>query len=211
MPTDTIPRIVADLAALPAADDLFNPYADDDPAAAIRRANLTRHLTALLERGTPYLMVAEAPGYRGCRWTGIPVMSERIMLQGIAKWDLLGAGYQPTSDVPEGVAEATPTILWGAVIEYLDHPPLLWNALPLHPHKKGNRDSNRPPRAAELAMGEPFIQRVIALYAPELIFAVGRKAERSLSALGVDHVALRHPSQGGKADFIAGLRSAVGR
>ena len=47
------------------------------------------------------------------------------------------------------------------------------------------------------------------MFAPELVFAVGRKAERSLGALGIEHVGLRHPSQGGKADFIAGLRAAI--
>ena len=125
--TNQITKIVADLAALRASDDLFNPYRpEDDPAAGIRRDNLTRHLTAMLTRGTPYLMVAEAPGYRGCRWTGIPVMSERIMLQGIEKWGLLGEGYEATSDVPNGVAEATPTILWGAAVKYLEHPPMVW-------------------------------------------------------------------------------------
>ncbi len=205
-----IEELVRRLAALPGSDRLFNPYAPlGEPAAAIRRANLARYLTDM-ERFEPrVLLVAEAPGYRGCALTGIPVTSERIMLAGVEKWGLFGAGYHPTSGRPRGVAEMTATILWTALVEHLAQPPVIWNAVPLHPHQPGQRQTNRTPTLTELRMGQPFLEAVQALYPVERVLAVGRKAERVLSELGIVHVALRHPSQGGKAEFVKGLRRAL--
>ncbi len=210
MPRSPAEALVERLAALQNTDRLFNPYAPPgDPAAAIRRANLARYL-ADLQRFEPRLMlVAEAPGYRGCALSGIPVTSERIMLAGVEKWGLFGAGYRPTSGHPQGVAEMTATILWGALAEHAAQPPLIWNALPLHPHQPGQPQTNRTPTLAELRMGQPFIEAALALSPVEIVLAVGRKAERSLGEMGIDHVALRHPSQGGKARFVEGLRRAL--
>jgi hypothetical protein len=147
------------------------------------------------------ILIAEAPGYRGCALTGIPVTSERIMLRGIDKWNLFGDGYRPTSDHPQGVAEMTATILWNALIEHVEQPPLIWNTVPLHPHKPGEPQSNRTPTIGEIRQGQPFIEAVLALYPIDTICAVGRKAQRALGELGYDFVPLRHPSQGGKTEF----------
>lgn len=207
-----ISALAEELAALPGSDRLFNPYAPlDDPAAAIRRVNLTRYLTDIRQREARVLLVAEAPGYRGCALTGIPVTSERILLKGIPKWDLFGEGYRQTSDHPQGIAEMSATILWNALIEYADQPPVLWNTVPLHPHKPDNRQSNRTPTRSEQRAGAPYIDRVMALFDFELILGVGRTAQRVLTESGYEHFALRHPSQGGKADFITGLRAALGK
>lgn len=204
--------LVEELAALPGSNRLFNPYASPgDPAAAIRRENLTRYLTDMRQREARVLLVAEAPGYRGCALTGIPVTSERILVNGITKWGLFGEGYRQTSDHPQGVAEMSATILWNVLIEYADQPPVLWNTFPLHPHKPGNPRSNRTPTRSEQYMGTPYIDRVMALFDFELILGVGRTAQRVLTELGYEHFPLRHPSQGGKADFITGLRAALGK
>lgn len=210
MPSDAIREFVARLAALPSTDDLFNPYGPlDDPGAAIRRDNLTRYLTALQPFRPTVLLLAEAPGYRGCRYSGLPVVSERIMLEGVEKWGLFGDGFRATSGQPDGVAEMTATILWGALAEHLDTPPVIWNTVPLHPHRPGLPDTNRAPRVSEIRMGQPFVEAMMALYPIRTVLAVGRKAERTLHELGVEHTYLRHPSQGGKADFIAGLKQAA--
>ncbi len=204
-------KLVDDLAALPGSDRLFNPYTPTgDPGAAIRRANLTRYLNDMRRFEPRLILVAEAPGYRGCALTGIPVTSERIMLKGIDKWGLFGDGYRPTSDHPQGVAEMTATILWNALVDHIDHPPLIWNTVPLHPHQPGQPQSNRTPTAAEIRMGQPFVEAVLAFYPIDTILAVGRKAQRALADLGCDAIPLRHPSQGGKAEFVAGLKQAVG-
>jgi hypothetical protein len=206
-----IETLVADLVALPGSERLFNPYGPSGhPGAAIRRANLTRYLIDMVRRSPRVLMLFEAPGYRGCALSGLPVTSERIMLRGVEKWGLFGEGYHQTSDNPQGVAEMTATILWGALVEHAEQPPLIWNTVPLHPHKPGERPSNRTPTVAEQRMGGEFVGRVLGIFNVELILGVGRKAQRTLSELKIDHVALRHPSQGGKAEFIEGLVMALG-
>jgi hypothetical protein len=204
-----INTLVADLAALPGSERLFNPYAAEHPGAAIRRANLIRYLADMERRAPRVLMLFEAPGYRGCALSGIPVTSERIMLKGVEKWGLFGAGYHKTSDHPQGVAEMTATILWGALAEHVAQPPLIWNTVPLHPHKPGERRSNRTPTIAEQRVGGEFVGRVLEIFTVELILGVGRKAQRTLSELAIDHMPLRHPSQGGKAEFIEGLVTAL--
>lgn len=198
--------LVDGLAALPGSDRLFNPYTPrDNPAAAIRRANLLRYLADMQLRRPRMLLLFEAPGYRGCALSGIPVTSERIMLKGIEQWGLFGAGYQATSGQPQGVSEMTATILWGALVEYVEHPPLIWNTVPLHPHKPGQAQSNRPPTREEERLGLPFIETVRALFDFEAIGAVGRVAQRAINEMGQEAIPLRHPSQGGKAEFIRGL------
>jgi hypothetical protein len=202
--------LAADLAALPGSERLFNPYGpQDQPGAAIRQANLIRYLSDMQRRSPRVLMLFEAPGYRGCALSGIPVTSERIMLKGIEKWGLFGEGYRQTSDNPQGVAEMTATILWNALAEHAEQPPLIWNTVPLHPHKPGERQSNRTPTVAEQRMGGEFVGRVLELFDIELVLGVGRKAQRTLGELAIDHLPLRHPSQGGKAEFIEGLVAAL--
>lgn len=211
MADSAIAALVNGLAALPASERLFNPYAPSGgEASAIRRANLTRYLTALARLRPRALLLAEAPGYRGCALTGIPITSERIMRERIEKWDLFGDGYRPTSDHPDGVAEMTATIVWNALVEHTDVPPVLWNTVPLHPHRVGQPGTNRTPTVPEIRMGQPFVERVMDLFDVQVVLGVGRKAQRTLLELGLNHAPLRHPSQGGKADFIAGLREALG-
>ncbi|MEJ2148423.1 MAG: uracil-DNA glycosylase [Chloroflexota bacterium] len=210
MPHTVLDTLVVDLAALPGSERLFNPYGPQDrPGAAIRRANLTRYLSDMQRRSPRVLMLFEAPGYRGCALSGLPVTSERIMLEGIEKWGLFGEGYRKTSDNPQGVAEMTATILWRALVEHAGQPPLIWNTVPLHPHKPGERQSNRTPTVAEQRMGGEFVGRVLEVFDVELVLGVGRKAQRTLGELAVDHLPLRHPSQGGKAAFVEGLVAAL--
>jgi hypothetical protein len=163
------------------------------------------------KRGTKTLLLFEAPGYRGCALTGIPVTSERIMLRGISRWQLFGPGYQQVSSYPLGVSEMTATILWDTLVKYCAEPPLIWNTVPLHPHRPGNPESNRTPAAGERRMGLFFISWVCRLFVFKQIFAVGRVAQQALEAQGVGFIPLRHPSQGGKAAFVAGLRTALGK
>lgn len=207
MTLPAVQHLVGDLAVLPDSDRLSNPYAPpDDPAATIRRENLRRYLSDMYCRKPRVLLLAEAPGYRGCALSGIPVTSERILLRGIERWNLFGDGYRRTSDDPQGVAEMTATILWNALVAYADEPPLLWNTIPLHPHQPGQPLSNRTPTRTEQRMGVPFIEAVSALFEFEVVLGVGRTAQRVLGELGYSYVPLRHPAQGGKTRFIEGLR-----
>ncbi|MGF1503648.1 MAG: uracil-DNA glycosylase [Anaerolineae bacterium] len=194
------------LVTLPETDRLHNIYSD----SAVRRDTMARYLQDMAARQPRHLMVLEAPGYRGCALTGIPITSERIMMAGVVTWGLFGEGYTQASDHPRGMAEASATILWNALIDHADDPPLLWNTVPLHPHKAGNRQSNRTPTRAEQRAGAVFIPQILDLFpSVEAVMGVGRIAQGMLAELDLHHAALRHPAQGGKADFIAGLQQAL--
>jgi len=190
-------------------DRLFNQYRDEDPAldvpgaAAIRRDNLRRYL-ASFQAAPSMLVVSEAAGYRGGRFSGVPLVSERMLVAG-GPHALTG---RPTS-LGRPYAEATATI-FRRVIGIADPSPFVWNTVPLHPHHPGQPLTNRTPAKSEIAAFAPLLGEVVCLVRPRLVVALGRQAEHSLSQLNVDHLAVRHPANGGAAAFEHGMRRAMG-
>jgi uracil-DNA glycosylase len=151
----------------------------DGEGAALRRERLASYLDERAE--APYLLVGEAPGYRGARVSGIPFTSEQ---------QLTGSGP----------AEATATIVHSVLAELgITHDVLLWNVVPTHP---GTATSNRRPTAAEIVAGLPFAAELA--HGREVI-AVGRIAQ---AALGGSYV--RHPSHGGAHAFARELCVLIG-
>jgi len=155
----------------------FNFYRDGDRAALLRQ-----RLAGYLEEqaGAGVLLVAEAPGYRGTRISGLPLTSER---------QLTG----------EGPAEATATVVHGTLEQLgLAREVMLWNVVPTHP---GDERSNRRPSRAEIEAGLPFARE---LARGRRVVPVGRVA---WEALGGTY--LRHPSHGGAGEFRRGLEAAL--
>src|SRR5688500_1646064 len=93
-----ITQLIADLAAESFGDDVYNEYAAGDENNALRRANLRRYLLDMAERKPSVMLLMEAPGYRGCRLTGVPVTSRKILQEGIPSLKLFGEGYQISND-----------------------------------------------------------------------------------------------------------------
>src|SRR5262245_58291003 len=113
--------------------ETFNQYA----RSRLLCGRLEAYLAA--KAAAPLLLVAEAPGYRGARVSGIPLTSER---------QLTGAGP----------AEATATIVHATLTELgLADDVLLWNVVPTHP---GTATSNRPPTRREIEAGAPFLDEL---------------------------------------------------
>ncbi len=196
-------RFIDALARVELSDRACNQYARGSRENTIRRSNLRLYLEQI---GEPrILLVGEAPSYRGGRLTGIPFTSEQIMLCGI-DGRFLGSerGYRRATPGPRLSTEASATMVWAA-IGHIDPLPLLWNAFPFHPFTRGNPSSNRIPTAGELLIGAPFLQSLMHLFPIDRVVAIGNLAERSLTRLGIDHQKVRHPSQGGKQKFVAGM------
>ena len=198
------------LSLVQTAPDAYNQLgAGDNPYNAIRRANLLRYLNDVYARQAPFVLIAEAPGYRGMRITGVPMVSRRILREGVPSLGMFGVerGYE---DVPEPgfeavQAEQTSSILWGILPE-LGVVPLVWGSFPFHPHELGKPLTNRKPRTPEIKLGEPFARELLEIFAPQKVIAVGNVGYGLLTAMGVPCVKIRHPAQGGKNDFVAGLR-----
>jgi uracil-DNA glycosylase len=152
----------------------FNQYAESQ----LRRNRLAVYLAA--RSGARLMLVAEAPGYRGTRVSGIPLTSER---------QLTG----------QGPAEATATVVHRTLAELeLTDGVLLWNLVPTHP---GTETSNRTPTRAEIEASETFLAE---LAQGRRLIAVGRLAH---ARLGGPYV--RHPARGGAGAFRSGLIAAL--
>jgi uracil-DNA glycosylase len=202
-------RFVDDLSRVVLGPRACNQYARSLPENAVRRRNLRLYLEQLDAIGPRLMLVGEAVSYRGGRLTGIPFVSESVMLCGAGA--VLGEhrGYRRATATPRPSTEASATMVW-AIIRHIEPLPLLWNAFPFHPHAAGNPHSNRMPTAAELAIGAPFIERLLRLFPIERVVAIGNQAAASLSRLGIEHVKVRHPSQGGKRKFVEGMARVHG-
>jgi uracil-DNA glycosylase len=198
------------LAADPAGPTLFNLYAGDDPAAATRRENLALYLRLMAARRPRLLLVGEAPGHRGCRQTGVPFTSAAILLSDPSPFGLFGAaaGFHGPAGAGSPRREATATAMWSTLAE-LDVLPLLWNALPFHPHRPGQPASNRPPTTADLARGQVALQELLGLFEIERVVAVGSKAAGALARWGVDAARVRHPGHGGGSVFRRELAAVL--
>ncbi len=189
----------------------FNPYATQSITLnsfnQIRHHNLRLYLQQMARLAPKTLLVGEAPGYRGCRLTGIPFVSPAILKTGIKSHHLFGEenGFQSAPEWTNIQHEASSTMVWRG-IEGATTLPLLWNAFPFHPHKSQNQQSNRTPTGRELALGRPFLNRLLKLFRITAVIAVGNKADDALSRWHVPHRKIRHPSHGGKAKFMSGLK-----
>ena len=158
----------------------FNFYRDGARAALLRE-RLRDYLHS--RRDAPVLLVAEAPGYRGTRVSGVPLTAER---------QLSGSGP----------AEATATVVHRVLAELgLTRDVLLWNVVPTHPHLAGRPGTNRRPSRAEVEASAPFLAE---LGRGRLVVPVGRLAH---AAVGGAYV--RHPSHGGARAFREGLRTIL--
>jgi len=202
---------LARLAAIPSPPDAVNPWSDETPYGAIRRNNLRLFFAQLLERGADTLMLGEAPGYLGCRRSGIGFTSESQLIGGLPALELFGEerGYQLSGEFPTMRKEQSATIVWGELAR-LDFVPLIWSAYPFHPHKPGLPESNRTPKRAEIDFGRQIFLDLMTAFQIERVFAVGNIAHASLAAAGIDAPKIRHPAQGGKNDFVAGMDWVVG-
>jgi uracil-DNA glycosylase len=204
---------------------LFNPWYHQDrkndlvpDAPEIRRRQLKMYLKERQDRAK-YLFIAEALGYQGGHFTGIAMTSERILLghqepkYGV-KPEHVFRGEKPLRTsrpdlVEKGMSEPTATIMWGALVDLQIDPfdVVLWNAVPWHPYKKGEGLlTNRTPLAGEMEAGLKHLNNFIELFKSPKIVAVGRKCEESLNELGIEHIGVRHPANGGAPKFRQQLR-----
>ena len=207
-------RFIEALARVEVSTRAFNQFSRDGGDArgnAIRRRNLRLYFEELDAIGPPALLIGEAPSYRGGRLSGIAFVSETVLLSGVeipsAPHRILGAdrGYRKATDGPKLSTEASATMVWGT-IRSIDPLPMLWNAFPFHPFRDGNPHTNRVPDASELAAGQPFIEWLLRLFPIRQVVAIGNQASASLTKLGVEHVKVRHPSMGGKVQFVEGMK-----
>jgi hypothetical protein len=189
------------------AEFLYDPATSD---GALRRFNLL-HFLELIDAGRPdTILIGEAPGWRGNSNTGIPFTSVRELSArpGIVTGRANGDGFR-LPEHPTALWEASSASVWKALPRWSRPLPLIWAISPTHPHVAGNRLTNRTPRPGEVRAGAPIAIELIRASGVSRVIAIGRKAQESLAANGVDAIAVRHPAQGG-ARIFAEQMAALG-
>lgn len=210
--TDVLDTTLADslIATLPCArSGLFNPWKDScihdsiENTPASKRDRLARHLNCDAE----FLLLGEAPGFQGCRYSGIAFTSERLLGEGAiprvpALPHRLTTRHRPFS-------EPSATIVWKTLYRLgIAQRTILWNALQLHPYRSDTPWSNRTPTSEEVALGAPAIRLLIAAFPTAKIVAVGKKSQGLLADMGLSTIAtVRHPANGGATAFANGLET----
>lgn len=209
-------RFLDDLAAFQ-SPRVFNPWRDVDPvndigkeAPAIRRDQLRRYLAERVGHAK-LLLVAEAAGYQGCKFTGLAMTSERQLLAAGPMDEVYFAGEKRrtsrASVKPAGFNEPTATVVWRTLLtaglrgrEWVN-----WNTFAWHPFDDCAL-TNRTPTRQELEAGAPALERFLALFPGVPVVTVGEKARGKLGELGVEALAaVRHPAYGGAAEFGRGI------
>ena len=198
MSVDNLNSLLELLSQRESSDTVFNQYKDRDILN-----NLRLYLEYVLANKNDTLFIGEAPGYRGCGLTGIPFSSGRLIEESNHK---MFKELREKIKLKEIASEKTASILWS----FIDNKqaPLLWNAFPFHPHKKNNIASNRKPTKSEIEEGRGYLLMITELFNPTRLCALGRVGELTLKRIFPNQkiIYIRHPSYGGKKDFINGMK-----
>lgn len=192
--------------------NMHNPWRDrcdtelHEGGQALRKQRLKRHLMAPNPR---LLIIGEAPGYQGCRYSGLAFTSERLLMErAIPRMD--GLEGERITDRKKPWSEPSATIVWGALDDHgLADDTVMFNAIPWHPEGSRGIHSNRAPTPAERADGMRYLAMLINVYPGILVAALGNTASATLTELGIEHVKLRHPANGGATLFRNGLAKLI--
>ena len=184
-------------------DTVFNQYRDKSISD-----NLKLYLEYMFsQKGKRIMLVGEAPGYKGCRITGIPFTSGKLFQT--SKHPCI-KDLSPKVQISKVLSENTAKIVWDHLTT-IESTPLFWNAFPFHPHIKNIPTTNRKPNKKEMDAGSEFLQKLSSFYKPDIVAGIGRKGESCAKKVfpGLNIAYIRHPSFGGKKQFIQGLGLAI--
>ena len=205
------------LTSMPSTDTVFNQYRDvndelDVPsAAAIRLSNLANYMLSACESAS-ILVVGEAAGPWGCRFSGIPFVGERQLID--SSFPINGERssrpdpHRVTKILPPYISNSA-TAFWNVLLPF-NARFIVWDAFPLHPHEPGDVLTVRNPSKKEVSEYGEALKLIKAFVKPSQIVAVGKRAFEELEALNQPCIYVRHPSRGGKRAFSEGIRNIFG-
>lgn len=204
--------------------NMYQPGIDDGPRAPeIRKQQLLSYLQRR-RHSAELLLVAEAPGYQGARFSGIAMTCERTLLDqkaGVPAGAVLSGGRRGqrtshpdasrnTRELKNGFTEPTASIVWRELLRLnCADRVVLWNVYPFHPFKAGEPLSNRAPTDAEVRDHLDIFHDLRAVFAGCRIVCVGNTARNHLGGVYPDVPSLRHPANGGAALFRRGFSEII--
>lgn len=188
---------------------LFNPWADHCPTDLPHNGPEEKlmRLAAHLDCSPHFILCGEAPGYQGCRHSGVAFTSERLLLEGAIPRIPAPAERLTSRRLPW--SEPSATIVWKTLKALgIEQEVVLWNALQMHPHRPDEPHSNRTPTDVELMKGAPALRLLVEAFPDAKLVAIGRKSELLLHTMGVQTAGqVRHPANGGATAFAEGLQA----
>jgi hypothetical protein len=198
-------------------EDLFNQYKDINTVVDLENASETRVMNLYnycksFSKRPPVLLIGEAAGYNGCRFSGIAFTSETQLEDGSF---FLAGSRSSKGDLRK---EISASIFWKNLERHHDDF-FVCNAIPLHPHDPESILSNRTPRKTELDdFVHSWLERLLEILEPERVGCIGRKAQKCMEMLGFDVESIyhneyvpevsyiRHPARGGATKFWEGMK-----
>ncbi|MGP1715794.1 MAG: uracil-DNA glycosylase [Methylophilus sp.] len=189
---------------------LFNPWKDtceNDQEWNTTGAKLER-LESHLNCDARYILCGEAPGFQGCRHTGVAFLSEFLVVENAIP--RISSKHERLTKFARPLKEPSATIVWKNLYKLgIQEKVVLWNAVQMHPHEKMNNQSNRKPTKEEIEYGKESLLMLRDYYPNSIFIGVGRIAEGLLQNAGIKAECIRHPANGGATEFASGLSRLV--
>jgi uracil-DNA glycosylase len=193
------------------SDDVELLYGYDKEGGR-RWANLASYIEFMLSEQPDVMMIGEAPGYRGTSITGVPFLSEEVILTRKAQGKIVPVSEYHPSDSSNGPTyEATSTFMWNT-LDSVHFPkiPFLWAVFPNHPHESMHLETNRKPRINEIKTYERATEMLMEKLPIQHIIAIGNVAYAALSHENSRAVTkVRHPARGGSKQFKDGIATFI--
>jgi len=200
-----IDTFISRLSNVPKNNGTTNLYFGNSRDSEIRKNNLKVYLTKMKAINPRFLILGEAPGYKGCRLSGIAFTSEKVLFENPF---FKNESIQFINEQAKLESEISATIVWSELSQH-NEKPLIWNIFPCHPHSADNIQTNRTPTPTELEEGKSFLLELLEIFEIQKILALGRKPESQIFDIGIPSTYVRHPANGGKNQFIAGLNNEL--
>lgn len=193
---------------------IFNQYRDSNllvdipDAPSIRLKNLHGYLANRINDAT-ILIIGEAAGPWGCRFSGIPFTGEKQLLD--PSFPI--SGTRTSKDVLSMELRIAPPFIsrsaemFWEVLAPFHNQFISWDVFPLHSHKPDNPFTVRNPTNKETDQFGEAVRIIVSYMNPKIIISVGKKSFNELTRLGINSTYVRHPSRGGKGKFIEGINS----
>lgn len=180
----------------------FYCQSEADPREArIKSKNLLLYLKKMQELDPKILLVGEAPGYKGCKRSGIPFTADYQILNE----DFFKEGFD-VLDREAPVRENSANVIW-EVIGKTKQLPLMWNIYPFHPSTIDGK--NGKPNRTDIELGKQILDSLLTMFDIKAIYCIGRK---STSALGNNRLFkdyIRHPAHGGSRECARKLEEVL--